>query len=58
MLSHGIIASALFICIGFLYERYHTRIIFYYGNLVTVMPLLSILFLLFTLGNMGEIIDA
>lgn len=53
MLSHGIIASALFICIGFLYERYHTRIIFYYGNLVTVMPLLSIFFLLFTLGNIG-----
>jgi proton-translocating NADH-quinone oxidoreductase chain M len=53
MLSHGIISSALFICIGFLYERYHTRIIFYYGNLVTVMPLLSIYFLLFTLGNIG-----
>lgn len=53
MLSHGIISSALFICIGFLYERYHTRIIFYYGNLVTVMPLLSIFFLLFTLGNIG-----
>jgi proton-translocating NADH-quinone oxidoreductase chain M len=53
MLSHGIISSALFICIGFLYERYHTRIIFYYGNLVTVMPLMSIFFLLFTLGNVG-----
>ena len=53
MLSHGIISSALFICIGFLYERYHTRIIFYYGNLVNVMPLLSIFFLLFTLGNIG-----
>jgi proton-translocating NADH-quinone oxidoreductase chain M len=53
MLSHGIISSALFICIGFLYERYHTRIIFYYGNIVMIMPFLSIYFFLFTLGNIG-----
>jgi proton-translocating NADH-quinone oxidoreductase chain M len=53
MLSHGIISSALFICIGFLYERYHTRIIFYYGNIVMIMPILSIYFFLFTLGNIG-----
>lgn len=53
MLSHGIISSALFICVGYIYERYHTRIIYYYGNIVMIMPLLTIFFFLFTLGNIG-----
>lgn len=53
MLSHGIVSSALFICIGILYDRYHSRLIFYYGGLTTLMPLYSIFFFLFTLANMG-----
>jgi len=53
MLSHGIISAALFFCIGVLYDRYHTRILYYYGGLVQTMPLFSLFFLIFTLSNMG-----
>ena len=53
MLSHGIVASALFFCIGVVYDRYHTRIIQYYGGLVHVMPLYITFFLLFTMGNIA-----
>jgi NADH-quinone oxidoreductase subunit M len=53
MFSHGIVSGALFLCIGILYERYHTRIIKYYSGLITTMPLFSIFFTIFTLGNIG-----
>jgi NADH-quinone oxidoreductase subunit M len=53
MLGHGIISSGLFLCIGMLYDRYHTRNILYYGGLVQTMPLFSIIFLIFTLANLG-----
>lgn len=53
MISHGIISGALFLCIGILYDRYHTRILYYYGGLVNVMPIFSIIFLVFILSNMG-----
>jgi proton-translocating NADH-quinone oxidoreductase chain M len=53
MLSHGIVSSALFICIGIIYDRYHTRIIRYYGGLTYVMPVYSIIFLIFTLANIS-----
>lgn len=53
MLSHGLVSSALFLCVGVLYDRYHTRNLKYYGGLVMVMPLFSILFLLFSLANIG-----
>ena len=53
MISHGIISSALFFLIGMLYDRYNTRVIFYYGGLVQVMPIFSIIFMLFSLSNMG-----
>ena len=53
MLAHGIVSSALFLCIGILYDRYHTRNILYYGGLTRVMPIFSIFFLLFTLANIG-----
>jgi proton-translocating NADH-quinone oxidoreductase chain M len=45
MLSHGFVASALFLCIGILYDRTHTRLIRYYGGLVQTMPLFSFFFL-------------
>lgn len=53
MLSHGLVASALFLCVGTLYDRTHTRLIRYYGGCVHVMPLFSFLFLVFTMGNLS-----
>lgn len=53
MLSHGFIASALFVCIGMLYDRTHTRLVHYYGGIVHVMPLFSLFFLVFTMGNLS-----
>jgi proton-translocating NADH-quinone oxidoreductase chain M len=52
-LSHGFVASALFAVIGVVYDRYHTRTVKYYGGLVHVMPLYIIIFLFFTLANIG-----
>lgn len=53
MLSHGLVSPALFLCVGFLYERYKTRLIMYYGGLVFGMPLFAVFFLLFTLANVS-----
>lgn len=53
MLSHGLVSSALFLCIGILYDRYHTRLITYYGGLVHQMPIFSILFLIYILANIA-----
>ena len=53
MIGHGIVSSALFYCVGVLYDRYHTRLLKYYGGLVIVMPWFTIFFLLFTLANMS-----
>lgn len=53
MVSHGIVSGALFLCIGVLYERYHTRIIKYYAGLLTTMPLFATFFTIFTLANIG-----
>lgn len=53
MLSHGLISSALFLCVGILYDRYKTRIIKYYSGLVQVMPLFITFFLFFSFANIG-----
>ena len=53
LLGHGLISGALFFCIGILYDRYHTRILYYYGGLASVMPLFSIFFLFFSFSNIG-----
>ncbi len=53
MLSHGIISSALFLCVGVIYDRMHTREIAFYGGLVGRMPAYAIVFLIFALGNVG-----
>jgi NADH-quinone oxidoreductase subunit M len=53
MLTHGIVSSALFICVGILYDRYHTRIIRYYGGLVNFMPLFAVFFLILILANIS-----
>jgi len=53
MLSHGLISSALFLCIGIIYDRHHTRIIKYYSGITQTMPVYSVLFLFFTLANIS-----
>lgn len=53
MLAHGIVSGALFFCVGVLYDRYHTRLLRYFGGLVQVMPLFALFFFFFTLANMG-----
>jgi NADH-quinone oxidoreductase subunit M len=53
MLSHGIISGALFLCVGVVYDRMHTREIAFYGGLTERMPLYAAVFLLFTMGNVG-----
>lgn len=52
-LSHGFVASALFLIIGVVYDRHGTRMVKYYGGLVHVMPIYVIIFLFFTLANIG-----
>lgn len=53
MLSHGIISSALFMCVGVIYDRHKTRLVKYYSGLIQVMPLFMTIFLIFTLGNLA-----
>jgi NADH-quinone oxidoreductase subunit M len=53
MLSHGLISGALFLCVGVVYDRMHTREIAFYGGLATRMPMYATVFLLFTMGNVG-----
>jgi proton-translocating NADH-quinone oxidoreductase chain M len=53
MLSHGMVSSALFLCVGVLYDRHKTRLVKYYGGLVSTMPMFSTIFLFFTLANMS-----
>jgi proton-translocating NADH-quinone oxidoreductase chain M len=53
MLSHGLVSSALFLCVGVLYDRHKTRLVRYYGGLAISMPMFSIVFLFFTLANMS-----
>jgi NADH-quinone oxidoreductase subunit M len=52
-LSHGLASSALFLLIGVIYDRHHSRLIYYYSGLVQVMPLYIILFLFFTMANIA-----
>lgn len=53
MLSHGLISGALFLCVGVVYDRLHTREISRYGGLVAIMPLYSLFFMIFTLASIG-----
>jgi len=52
-LSHGFVASALFLIIGVVYDRHHTRMVQYYGGLVHTMPIYIFIFLFFTMANIG-----
>ena len=53
MISHGLISAALFLSVGVVYDRYHSRLISSYGGLVSNMPKYSLLFMIFTLGALG-----
>lgn len=53
MLSHGFISGALFLAVGVIYDRMHTREIDAYGGLVNRMPVYALLFLFFTMSNVG-----
>jgi NADH-quinone oxidoreductase subunit M len=53
MISHGIVSAALFLCVGVIYDRMHTREIAAYGGLVNRMPLYAFVFMVFTLANVG-----
>ncbi len=53
MISHGIVSGALFLCVGVVYDRLHTREIAAYGGLVNRMPLYAMTFMVFTMANVG-----
>ena len=53
MLSHGVVSGALFLCVGVVYDRLHTREIARYGGLATNMPKFALFFMLFTMASVG-----
>ena len=53
MISHGVVSGALFLCVGVVYDRLHTRDIAAYGGLASRMPLYAVCFLVFTMANVG-----
>lgn len=53
MISHGIISSGLFLLVGILYDRYHTRILLYYRGLVLILPLYILILGIFTFANIA-----
>ena len=52
-LSHGFVASSLFLIISIVYDKYKTRLVQYYGGLASVMPIYILVFLIFTMANIG-----
>ena len=53
MISHGLVSAALFLCVGVVYDRMHSRLIETYGGVVSIMPKYSVLFMVFTLAAIG-----
>ena len=53
MISHGLVSAALFLCVGVIYDRMHTRLISQYGGIVSIMPKYAIVLMIFTLGAIG-----
>jgi len=53
MISHGLVSAALFLCVGVLYERTHSRLISNYGGIVSIMPKYAVVFMIFTLAAVG-----
>jgi len=52
-IAHGFVSAGMFLLIGVLYDRYHSRLVSHYGGLVQTAPLFAIVFILFSLANMG-----
>ena len=50
MISHGLVSAALFLCVGVVYDRMHSRLINTYGGIVTIIPKYAVLFMVFTLA--------
>ena len=53
MISHGLVSAALFLCVGVVYDRIHSRLISTYGGIVSIMPKYALLFMIFTLAAIG-----
>tara|TARA_B100000575_G_scaffold294269_1_gene309160 strand:- start:1623 stop:3104 length:1482 start_codon:yes stop_codon:yes gene_type:complete len=53
MISHGLVSAALFLCVGVVYDRMHSRLIKTYGGIVSIIPKYSVLFMLFALASLG-----
>ena len=53
MISHGLVSAALFLCVGVVYDRMHSRLITTYGGIVTIVPKYAVLFMIFTLAALG-----
>ena len=53
MISHGLISAGLFLSVGVLYDRYHSRMISSYGGLISIMPKYAVVLMIFTLGALG-----
>ena len=53
MISHGLVSAALFLCVGVVYDRMHSRLITTYGGIVTIIPKYSVLFMIFALASLG-----
>jgi len=53
MISHGLVSAALFLCVGVLYDRIHSRLIKTYGGIVTIIPKYAVLFMIFSLAALG-----
>src|SRR6202047_4660815 len=53
MISHGIVSGALFLCVGVIYDRMHTRHIAAYGGPLTRMPLYAFVFMVYAMANVG-----
>ena len=52
-LSHGLVSGALFLCVGVVYDRHHTRLIKYYGGVAHAMPVYTAIFMFFTMANIA-----
>ena len=53
MISHGLVSAALFLCVGVVYDRMHSRLINSYGGIISIIPKYSVLFMIFTLAALG-----
>ena len=52
-ISHGFVSGGMFLLVGILYDRYHSRFLYYYGGLVHMMPIYAVFFLIFTMANIA-----